>query len=102
MQRDRSVHFLLDTFLKGDGMASVVGKGGAHGKSITAGELRWIYRNRGKPRVRDNVKFWTTAGAARPPWEEPAYADLWEGYVPASAAADAPSRPLAASFEGLI
>lgn len=49
--RDRDVHFLLETFLKGNNMDAVVNKSGARGRSITAGELRWLYRNWENPRV---------------------------------------------------
>jgi hypothetical protein len=80
--RGRVVHFLLDTFMAGDGMQSAVSKGGGHGKSITAGEIRWLYRNWAKPQVSKNVRFWTVHKEELPPWEMAAYRDLWAGYVP--------------------
>lgn len=97
--RERMVHFLLDKFMAGDGMTSVVDKGGAHGKSITAGELRWLFRNWPNPKVQANVKFWTIHGEQSPPWEMPKYQALWAGYQPKGQRNVENSRALAASLQ---
>jgi hypothetical protein len=42
-------------------------------RTITHSELRWIYRNRNNPQVRQGVQFWLTSGTMQPcgaPWED--------------------------------
>jgi hypothetical protein len=96
--RRRTVHFLLDTFLKGGGMNSAVTKGGAHGRSITAGELRWLYRNWSNPHVSANTHFWTVTGAQKAPWVAGPHVDLWKTYVPKGKMNRDNSRALAAAL----
>jgi hypothetical protein len=84
--RKRTVHFLLDRFLHRSAMEAVIRKDASqHGRSITSGELRWIYRNWNNPLVRANTRFWTRQGTSLPPWELPGHRDLWELYTPSSA-----------------
>jgi hypothetical protein len=80
-RRQRTVHFLLDKFLVGENMRAAVLKDGQHGgRTITSGELRWIYRNWDNPLVSGHVIFWTTTGRSDPPWVlDP---DLWSLYKP--------------------
>jgi hypothetical protein len=95
--RNRTVHFLLDTFLKGNNMDTVVSKLGFHGRSITAGELRWLYRNWSNPNVSLRTIFWTTNGRSGAPWH--LNPGLWSNYVPKGAANRDNSRALAAALE---
>ena len=97
--RRRTVHFLLDTFLAGQAMVAVVSKdAGNHGRSITSGELRWIYRNWTNPLVRANTKFWTRGGRHEAPWEHHLFRDLWTKYKPTSAEPVALTHPAVEAY----
>ena len=98
--RQRTVHFLLDTFLNPGAMQAVVNKNtGNHGRSITSGELRWIYRNWGNPLVKANTSFWTRAGSHEAPWELPAYSALWQTYQPSNTDPAVITHPAAEAYE---
>ncbi|MFX1688135.1 hypothetical protein [Paraburkholderia sp. A2RI-6] len=89
----KHVHFILD----GIDMDEVVHKthttGPMHGRdtpsgtpssqktrTITHAELRWIYRNKVLPQVREHVQFWLNGVCCEPPWRtDPG---LWSHYVP--------------------
>lgn len=68
------IHFVLD----GLNIESVVSKSGEHGKSITASELRYVYRN--KERLAGRVSFYRNMEKAGTPWETSP--DLWGEYTP--------------------
>jgi hypothetical protein len=61
-------------------------------RAITSSELRWIYRNRYIPNVRERIQFWrpNLAGfyvPCTPPWEWPiAEGGDWSQYKPTNAA----------------
>lgn len=100
-----SVHFVLDYL----DLNAVVGKNWngknrdrsatssvVKNRSITGSELRWIYRNRANPQVRQHVQFWIMGEPCPPPWEADTVAPIkpsrletvtymknaWAGYVP--------------------
>lgn len=50
----KRVHFFID----GLDLLSVANKTEGHGRSVTASELRWLYRHRYLPDVQDNLIFW--------------------------------------------
>ncbi|MFP1527043.1 hypothetical protein ACLB1R_01110 [Escherichia coli] len=50
----KKVHFFID----GLDLSSVASKTNGHGRSVTASELRWLYRHRYMPDVRNNLIFW--------------------------------------------
>ncbi|PHM40328.1 T3SS effector EspK [Xenorhabdus mauleonii] len=62
--KDCCVHFILD----GLNMDQIINKGTEYGKSITARELRWVYRNRNDDRVAKKVQFWLNDRQVVPPW----------------------------------
>ncbi|WP_143277486.1 hypothetical protein [Bordetella genomosp. 9] len=85
-----TVHFVLDQL----DMVQVVSK--AHprdreAKSYTGCELRWVYRNRHDPAVRQAIQFWRAGAPILPPWEGEG-ARLWAAYHPAHEHADTPAR----------
>ncbi|WP_313712712.1 RHS repeat-associated core domain-containing protein [Pseudomonas sp.] len=53
LERKAPVHFLMDNLNKED----IAAKRGLAGKSVTASELRWLYRHREVPEVRENLFF---------------------------------------------
>ncbi|WP_060507479.1 RHS repeat-associated core domain-containing protein [Pseudomonas sp. NBRC 111124] len=53
ISRMAPVHFLMD----GINIGNVASKRGDGGQSVTAGELRWLYRHRDVPEVRENLFF---------------------------------------------
>ncbi|MDC9593311.1 hypothetical protein [Xenorhabdus sp. IM139775] len=65
--QDIHVHFILD----GINMEWVVDKHeiSKDKKSITGQELRWIFRNRRNPMVKQKVQFWKDGQPVRPPWD---------------------------------
>ena len=100
MDVKKHVHFMLD----GIDMKEVVHKthtsGPLHGqdtpdktpesgktRTITHAELRWIYRNKVFPEVRQHVQFWLKDQCCVPPWQSDP--GLWSHYVPKSS----PSTP---------
>jgi hypothetical protein len=100
MDEKRHVHFILD----GIDMDEVVHKthtsGPLHGqdtsvytspsektRTITHAELRWIYRNKVFPEVRQHVQFWLDGQCCAPPWQ--LNPGLWSLYVPKNS----PSTP---------
>ncbi|PHM45768.1 T3SS effector EspK [Xenorhabdus mauleonii] len=80
------VHFILD----GLDMRSIVSKqpyvnnktGEVSKTSITASELRWIYRNRHNPKVKQKIHFWFEGKPTIPPWESEEGKMIWQKYVP--------------------
>jgi hypothetical protein len=77
------------------GMADSPGRAGlgadpyTKARSITGAELRWVYRNRSDPRVREQIQFWSLDPKwiqCPPPWEDPATSkkirDAWANYKP--------------------
>lgn len=50
----KRVHFFID----GLDLLSVASKTDGNGRSVTASELRWLYRHRYMPDVRNNLIFW--------------------------------------------
>ncbi|MBW5823288.1 hypothetical protein [Yersinia enterocolitica] len=50
----KRVHFFID----GLDLFSVANKTEGHGRSVTASELRWLYRHRYMPDVQNNLIFW--------------------------------------------
>lgn len=93
MDAKKHVHFILD----GIDMNEVVYKthytGHPHGqdtrpktppdqktRTITHAELRWIYRNKVFPQVRQHVQFWLKGQCCVPPWQTDS--GLWSHYVP--------------------
>ncbi len=105
-----SIHFTLDDIdmptvpaksydgSKGGLADSPVGK--AHGvawnakvRAITASELRWIYRNRGRQAVSSRIQFWFDLKPCAPPWSPPhpsAWVDAWSAYHPTQEALPEP------------
>ncbi len=45
-------------FIDGLDLLSVASKDDGHGRSVTASELRWLYRHRHMPDVKNNLTFW--------------------------------------------
>ncbi|PHM45249.1 T3SS effector EspK [Xenorhabdus mauleonii] len=74
------IHFILD----GIDMKSVVRKESYNGSrtNITASELRWIYRNRHNPKVKQKIHFWLRGQLSMPPWENPESREIWKEYIP--------------------
>ncbi|PFN47088.1 RHS repeat-associated core domain-containing protein [Bacillus thuringiensis] len=68
------IHFVLD----GLNIESVVSKSGEHGKSVTASELRYVYRN--KERLAGRVSYYRDMEKTEMPWETSP--DLWGKYTP--------------------
>ncbi|PED43227.1 RHS repeat-associated core domain-containing protein [Bacillus cereus] len=68
------IHFVLD----GLNIESVVSKSGEYGKSITASELRYVYRN--KERLAGRLNFYKNMEKVGSPWETSP--DLWRQYTP--------------------
>ena len=59
LQQKKPVHFIVDEIINTiDKVASKEG----YGKSITSAELRWLYRHKDTPEVRENIKFWREGG----------------------------------------
>ncbi|WP_340609107.1 hypothetical protein [Xenorhabdus bharatensis] len=70
------IHFILDAL----NMEAVVNKSNVMGKSITAKELRWIYRNRYSKEVASKIQFWMNKKPVSPPWIS--NEALWIKYKP--------------------
>ncbi len=106
---DRHVHFLLDDLkmeavVNKNTMGRVMGRprpldqpfGKADPdlpqskkkRAITGAELRWVYRHRALPVVRERIQFWYEGIPSLPPWErgDLGWAQLWQSYVPTSTA----------------
>ncbi|PHM64356.1 Type III secretion system effector EspK [Xenorhabdus stockiae] len=67
LTEDMHIHFILDEI----NMAKVVNKSeGLNNtrKSITAKELRWVYRNRNNKKVASKIQFWVDKKPVFPPW----------------------------------
>ncbi len=75
---EKNVHFLLDEISQTD----VVKKIGNYGKSITASELRWVYRFREHPNIQNRIQFWLNSKQCCPPWKNPPGQSLWPQYSP--------------------
>lgn len=54
--RNKMVHFCADGLV--DTLKNIANKGDAYGQSITASELRWIYRNQDNEQIMKNIKFY--------------------------------------------
>ncbi len=72
---DMIVHFILDDI----DMDRVVFK---KDESITASELRWLYRNKNDEGVKITVKFWKDGGYVPAPWDSEDGKKLWGNYKP--------------------
>lgn len=72
-----TVHFLLD-FLDLHRVISSRGKSMTL-KDITGMELRWIYRNRFDPKVKNRIQFWHKGKPVSPPWIDAGHAheNIW-------------------------
>ena len=61
-------------------------------RGVTGSEIRWIYRNRYIPNVRERIQFWKSDGPRKyvpctPPWEWPvAEGGDWSQYIPTNVA----------------
>jgi hypothetical protein len=81
-----AVHFILDEI----DMSEVIEKRpnancGVGVRSVTGSELRWVYRNRHVPAVRNCVQFWRNNQPVVPPWmfsSSPSRKIDWSAYVP--------------------
>ena len=100
VDKGKKVHFVLDdldmkaivnkSFQK-PGVAPDKPEGPSRGapqtekhRSITGSELRWVFRNKDKQEVQDNIQFWFENQPCSPPWEDDQWKALWEGYQPRS------------------
>ena len=70
------VHFFID----GLDLSSVASKTDGHGRSVTASELRWLYRHRYMPDVRKNLVFWKNYKKLSQ--EDVFSLPLWQAYRP--------------------
>ncbi|WP_217534589.1 hypothetical protein [Vibrio cholerae] len=74
---ERKIHFILD----GMNIRGVTTKDTRlYGGTITASELRYIYRH--WDRLKGKVIFYRDGKVVSAPWEDIAYSDLWEAYHP--------------------
>ncbi|EPV4652322.1 hypothetical protein ACV4SV_004691, partial [Escherichia coli] len=72
----KRVHFFID----GLDLLSVASKTDGHGRSVTASELRWLYRHRYMPDVRKNLIFWKNYKKLSQ--EDVFSLSLWQTYCP--------------------
>ncbi|EOP2199124.1 hypothetical protein QSF09_004773, partial [Escherichia coli] len=72
----KKVHFFID----GLDLSSVASKTDGHGRSVTASELRWLYRHRYMPDVRNNLIFWKNYKKLSQ--EDVFSLSLWQTYCP--------------------
>ncbi|MBD2786241.1 hypothetical protein ID858_16210 [Xenorhabdus sp. DI] len=72
------VHFILD----GIDMESVTNKHNMNKyyNSMTAKELRWIFRHRANHKIAEKVQFWKNNNPASPPWNGPE-SFVWINYA---------------------
>jgi len=77
LNRKKPVHFMADVI--GDDISTVVSKQG-HGTSITSSELRWLYRHKDLPEVKNNLVFYRNG--IRISQEEIFEDNAWAGYEP--------------------
>ncbi|WP_353739733.1 RHS repeat-associated core domain-containing protein, partial [Yersinia rochesterensis] len=79
ISNNKRVHFVLDdldilSVIKKNYQGKNSDKGLSTDKhknrSITGSELRWVYRNKNNPLVRDNVIFWAAGKEVAAPWSE--------------------------------
>lgn len=59
LNRDKVVHFILDSINMDSVLLKIVTKEGMAGRCITAAEIRYIYRRRHLPLFRKNIKLYT-------------------------------------------
>jgi hypothetical protein len=100
----RKVHFVLDyvdmdavvrknqahhvgsrdqNFITAEQPQGKAGPGESKYRVITNAELRWVYRHRSLPAVRELVQFWSKGNQCAPPWEQFGWARLWRRhYLP--------------------
>ncbi|WP_157664497.1 hypothetical protein [Bordetella genomosp. 9] len=76
--RNGHIHFMLDAI----DIDAVVNKIPPYGDSITASELRWVYRNRFKVEVQHCIQFWHKGEPVIPPWQTIDGKAVWERYSP--------------------
>jgi insecticidal toxin complex protein TccC len=60
LRRGRAVHVVVDRLI--ESIPDVATKRPTHGTSVTAAELRWLYRHRAMAEVRGLVRFWNEDG----------------------------------------
>jgi hypothetical protein len=53
-------------------------------RTITHAELRWIFRNKVFPEVREHIQFWLNNACCEPPWVGGNGYVIWSGYHPSS------------------
>lgn len=79
ISNNKKVHFVLDdldiiSVIKKNYQGKNADKGLSTDKnknrSITGSELRWVYRNKNNPLVRDSVIFWAGGEEVAPPWSK--------------------------------
>ncbi|TQP23204.1 hypothetical protein [Vibrio cholerae] len=76
-ESSRKIHFILDEM----NIRGVANKDNHFfGNSITASELRYIYRH--WDRLQGRVIFYRDGKVVASPWEDPAYSHLWSSYHP--------------------
>lgn len=93
------VHFLLDSLnqdeivrkdYRDDFLARTSGGSVIKNRAITNAELRWIFRNRHDPNVREGVQFWENGEPTSPPWEtDPT---TWAKYIPNAGITEQPDE----------
>lgn len=72
----KRLHFFID----GLDLLSVACKTEGHGRSVTASELRWLYRHRHMPDVQHNLIFWMNYKKVS---QEYVFSlPLWQAYSP--------------------
>jgi hypothetical protein len=84
------VHFVLDDLdlkqvVKKSNSSDIKGRNSCFrqvekSRSVTGSELRWIYRNRAHPGVRQRIQFWLNDAPCGPPWVS--NGRLWARYKP--------------------
>ncbi|MCQ4054457.1 hypothetical protein [Aeromonas sp. SG16] len=74
---ERKIHFILD----GMNIPGVINKDEClFGSTITASELRYIYRH--WDRLQDRVIFYRDGKVVDSPWQDAAFSPLWDTYLP--------------------
>ncbi|MER2572162.1 hypothetical protein ABTY52_27280, partial [Escherichia coli] len=81
------VHFFID----GLDLSSVASKTDGHGRSVTASELRWLYRHRYMPDARKNLVFWKNYKKLSQ--EDVFSLPLWQAYRPKKIYLNRPDFP---------
>lgn len=76
VRQGRHVHFVLD----GLDFAAIASKTDRGGQSVTSSELRWLYRRRNHPLVRQQVRLYLSTRELA--WHEVFGRPEWQGYQP--------------------